>query len=159
VRGRIPQPSTLKILRGNVGNRPILPEPQPQRLDGVPEPPPHLQGFAAEEWRRLAPEMHFLGLLTVLDLTIFEVYCMSYGHWRAAEELLATMRAEEPETSGLVVDGQGGRQVQNPVLAIARQAAADVLQFGREFGMTPSSRSRIHLTEAAAPSKFGGLLA
>jgi P27 family predicted phage terminase small subunit len=91
-------------------------------------------------------------LLTVLDQTIFAVYCISYGRWRAAEELLAG----EP----LTVPGSEGTPIQNPLCRIAREAARDLLRAGAEFGLTPSSRARISAgLSPPGPSKFGDLLA
>ena len=60
--GRPPTPTHLKLLRGNPGKRPIRPEPQPEQPPTPPEPPDFLTGYAFDEWRRVAPELHRLGL-------------------------------------------------------------------------------------------------
>jgi P27 family predicted phage terminase small subunit len=147
-----PTPIKLRLLRGNPGRRPIPREPQPKSAPKCPEPPEYVTGLAAAEWRRIAPELHRLGLLTVLDQTVFAVYCVSYGRWRAAEELLAA----EP----VVVRGCEGSPVQNPLCRIAREAARDLLRAGAEFGLTPSARARISAgLPPPGPSKFGDLLA
>jgi P27 family predicted phage terminase small subunit len=147
-----PTPFGLRVLRGNQSKRPLRPGPQPKSPPKCPEPPDWITGLAAREWERLAPELWTLGLLTILDQTVFAAYCVSYGRWRAAEELLAG----EP----LVSEGYEKNPIQNPLCRIAREAARDVVRYSQEFGMTPSSRVR-----AAAglpprpPSKFGDLLA
>jgi P27 family predicted phage terminase small subunit len=147
-----PTPIKLRLLRGNPGRRPIPREPQPKSAAKCPEPPDYVTGYAAREWKWLAPELWALGLLTVLDQTVFAAYCVSYGRWRAAEELLQG----EP----LVVPGSEGNQVQNPLVRIASQAARDLLRVGSEFGLTPSARARVAagMPPASPSSKFGDLL-
>jgi P27 family predicted phage terminase small subunit len=83
-------------------------------------------GYAAEEWRRIGPELHRLGLLTVADTSVFEGYCITYGRWRELEEQLAGAE--------LTVPGSTGNQVINPLLKAAAQAARDVIRFSNEFG-------------------------
>ncbi|KKL26328.1 hypothetical protein LCGC14_2396420, partial [marine sediment metagenome] len=86
-KGPRPQPTKLKILKGNPGRRALnKSEPQPPTPADVPMPPEWLEGYAKDEWRTLAPVLHGLGLLTVADLSFFGAYCQSYARWRAAEE-------------------------------------------------------------------------
>jgi P27 family predicted phage terminase small subunit len=77
-----------------------------------------------------------MGLLTVLDIHILAAYCIAYSHWREAEEKLAEAREKAPATRGLLIDGRI-----NPLVKIARNAAADMLRLAGEFGMTPSARN------------------
>ena len=49
--GRKPQPTALKVLKGNPGRRPLNEdEPKPEVL--LPRPPAHLSPVARREWRR-----------------------------------------------------------------------------------------------------------
>jgi P27 family predicted phage terminase small subunit len=147
----VPTPLKLKLLRGNPGCRPIKPEPQPQSAPKCPEPPAHLSEYARHEWNRIAPELHRLGLLTILDETCFAAYCSAYGTWRLAEELLSR--------EDFVVPGER-HVVANPLQKIAAQAARDLIRFGSEFALTPSSRARTAAgLPPKPPSKFGDLLA
>jgi P27 family predicted phage terminase small subunit len=147
----VPTPLKLKLLRGNPGCRPIKPEPQPRSAKECPLPPAHLSEYARCEWHRIGPELHRLGLLTVLDETSFAAYCCAYGHWRMAEELLSR--------EDLLVAGER-HGVANPLLKIAAQAARDLIRFGAEFGLTPSARARVTAgMPPGSPSKFGDLLA
>lgn len=50
--------------------------------------------------------------------------------------------------SELVVWTGNGNLIQNPLVGVSRRAAADMLRFAAEFGMTPSARSRIDTEKA-----------
>jgi len=60
------KPKQLKIVQGTYRKdraNPHEPKPQPR----IPSCPWELCDTAKKEWRRLAPELHQLGLLTALD--------------------------------------------------------------------------------------------
>jgi P27 family predicted phage terminase small subunit len=147
-------PYELARLRGHPGKRNKLrPGPQPARTEEVPEPLDFLCEAGKAEWRRVAPELCRLGLLTVLDRPVFAVYCSSYGRWATAERLLAT--------EGLLAKGSTGNTVVHPLTKIATQAARDVCRYAAEFGMTPCARARMRAgwpVGDRGPGKFDGLL-
>jgi P27 family predicted phage terminase small subunit len=144
-------PVKLRLLRGNPNKRPIPREPQPQSAKKFPSPPAFLSEYAVYEWNRIGPELWQLGLLTVLDETSFAAYCQSYGLWRLAEERLSR--------EDLVAPGSERNKVINPLQKIATQAARDLIRFGSEFALTPSSRARVAAgMPPHQPSKFGDLL-
>jgi P27 family predicted phage terminase small subunit len=146
-----PLPSALKRLRGNPGRRRLNEhEPQPRSARKCPEPPPWLTPYALERWREVAPELFALGLLTVADVGALAIHCSHYGRWRQAEEQIARM----PE---LVATTERGR-VADPLVAIAGRAAKDALSSGNEFGLTPSSRTRVRV-DFIDEGKFAGLIA
>jgi P27 family predicted phage terminase small subunit len=153
-------PTHLRLLRGNPGKRPIKPEPEPAVPDKPPEPPAFLSEDAVNEWWRVAPELHALGLFTVIDVMPLAAYCQAYAHWIAAERALALMAAGDPRFNGLMITGSTGSYLANPLVKIARNAAADMLRFAAEFGMTPRARSYLDAAgRLSGPSKFDGLLA
>jgi P27 family predicted phage terminase small subunit len=156
MRGRKPIPSHLQLVRGNPGKRPLKPEPQPAIPESLPEPPDFLSLVAAKEWRRIVPELSRLNLLTVLDINPLAVYCEAYAHWVEAELALAEMADGDPD-GGLVVKGSTGSPIANPLIKVARCAAADVVRYASEFGFTPAARTRIGAVAPLTPSKFHGL--
>jgi P27 family predicted phage terminase small subunit len=147
-----PIPFELARLRGNPGKRKLHPGPQPARTEAPPEPLNFLCETGKAEWRRLAPELHRLGLLTVLDHAVFGAYCSSFGRWMTAERLLAT--------EGLLAKGSTGNTIAHPLFKVATQAARDVCKFACELAMTPSARARARAGWDDPPSggKFHGLL-
>jgi P27 family predicted phage terminase small subunit len=153
-------PTHLRLLRSNPGKRPIKPEPEPAVPEKPPNPPAFLSEDAVNEWWRVAPELHALGLLTILDVQPLAAYCMAYAHWMAAEQALAQMAAEDPRFNGMMITGSTGSLLANPLVKIARNAAARMLRFAGEFGMTPCARSYLDAVgRLSGPSKFDGLLA
>ena len=159
--GPPPTPTHLKLLRGNPGHQKLnKDEPCPARPSEMPEPPAFFDGYACDEWWRVGPELHRLGLLTVLDLGPFEAYCEAYGRWRTAEEVLRKMAAEDPETGALLIRAGTGDPRANPLLSISTKAALNMLRFAGEFGLTPAARTRIRAGIAwrQGDGEFSGLL-
>ncbi len=74
-----PVPLPLRRLRGNPGKRPLGREPELPREPECPPPPDFLEPYAQDEWWRVAPEMHVLGLLTVADVQVLAAYCQAYA--------------------------------------------------------------------------------
>jgi P27 family predicted phage terminase small subunit len=125
MRGPPPTPNVIKILRGNPGKRRIGVEPEPQIDESAPEAPSFLTGYAADEWWRVAPELHRLRLLTVVDVMPLAAYCQAYDTWRTAVETLHAIAARDKATSGMLVKTATGDPAQNPLLGIARRAAGE----------------------------------
>ena len=133
-RGRKPKPTAVKLLEGNPGKRPINKrEPTPQKV--APECPTWLNEEAKLEWDRLADKMMNLGTLTEMDMAAFAGYCQSYARWKEAEEFI--------EKHGTIVKTPSGYWQQVPQVSIAQTNLKIMLKFCSEFGLTPSSRSRM----------------
>jgi P27 family predicted phage terminase small subunit len=132
--GRRPLPTSLKLLRGNPGKRP-LPKGEPRPDPTMPEPPAHLGPIALEEWARMAPELHRIGVLTQADRTTMAAYCVLYERWVTAEKYIKEQL--------IIHDRASGRLVQNPMLRIASRTLDLLLKYQVELGLTPSSRVRL----------------
>jgi P27 family predicted phage terminase small subunit len=147
--GRKPTPTALRLIQGNPGKRPInKAEPKPKLA--IPTCPPHLDAEARKEWRRISKPLYELGLLSVLDGDALAVYCASWSRWVAANEQL--------RDHGLTVPGRNGLPKASPYVAIANQAFRQMMSMAVEFGMTPSSRSRIRVVAPKAADPFEDLL-
>jgi P27 family predicted phage terminase small subunit len=160
--GPPPTPNVIKLMKGNPGKRRLADEPKPKIPETVPEPPDFLHSYACDEWYRVVPELHRLGLLTVLDVMPLASYCAAYCHWRQAAEALSRVTALNPDTSaGLLVKRADGNPTPNPLIGIARKASADMVRYAAEFGMSPAARARISAGVGfePPPNKFDGLIA
>lgn len=158
--GPPPEPTILKLMKGNPGKRRLHPEPQPTIPEKCPEPPPHITGFAADLWWEVAPGLHVMGLLTRIDVPVFSIFCYSYGQWRQACEALARIADRDEATHGLLIRTVDGNARRNPLIKAARDAAEDMLKAAGEFGLTPIARRRLG-TAGYTPrseSKFDGLI-
>ena len=79
--------------------------------------------------------LHRLGLLTEIDGQALATYCQTWARWREAEQKI--------KEYGMVIKGKGGYPVISPYVAVANPAMHQMRAFLMEFGMTPSSRSRV----------------
>ena len=77
-----------------------LREPTPPIPPAPPAPPGFLMPAAKDEWWRVAPQLHVLGLLTAIDVMVLAAYCQACGRWQQAEDALAAMAERDPETGG-----------------------------------------------------------
>ena len=150
--GRKRKPTALKKLEGNPGKRPLSQnEPQPDPT--MPKCPWWLDYHARKEWGRVCPELHRLGLLTIVDRTALAGYCMAYSRWlRAERELLKGF------TYQYIDKDFQTKRTNKPEVAIARDALNQVRAFCTEFGLTPSSRTRISIKEGGSGDPLDKLL-
>ena len=150
--GPPPMPTALKILRGNPGKRRLnRAEPKPL-VPATLEPPDWLAPKAQAQWRRLAPMLDRVGILTESDTETLAAYCEVFVTWREA--------TDELRKTGILVKRKGLPPGIAPAVKIANYAGIQMRQLLVELGMTPSARSRIKVPPAAQEpvSKWGGLL-
>jgi len=152
MKGRKPEPSALKLLRGLPGKRKLsADEPQPAPLVDL-TPPAWLDPEAQAEWLRLAPMLERLGVLTETDTGALTAYCDAWATWKAATQQIRKF--------GMVIKGKADLPIVSPYVKIAHNALLQMRALLTEFGMTPSSRARVHVptkTEQPAVSKWVGL--
>jgi P27 family predicted phage terminase small subunit len=141
--GRKPKPTALRVLQGNAGKRELnAKEPKPKAAP--PPKPGHLTENASAAWDRVAPELHAMGLLTVIDGLALELLVCAYDDWREAHVEVAS------EGATYETESQSGRMVRaHPQVAIRSDAWRRVKSILAEFGLTPSSRSRINVEKPA----------
>ena len=77
------KPTALKLLEGNRGHRPIPDDnPEPEPMKTFPKPPKWFDDIAREEWMERGRELFDTGVLTSIDLPVFEFYCYLYSQTR-----------------------------------------------------------------------------
>lgn len=137
MRGRKPKPTAIKELEGNPGKRPLPNEPTFSPV--FPKTPPKwLSKEAQKLWGELVPMLQSVpGLLQSVDVSAVELLCESYAQWKAAAQVL--------QEHGQTFTTPNGYVQQRPEVAIAQKNAKLVKELCAEFGLTPSSRSRINL--------------
>lgn len=150
-RGPAPTPTALNKLRGNPGKRPLPKgEPMPATADRVPSAPRWLSEEARAEWKRLAPRLHAVGLLTDVDGTALALLCEALAQYLAAKRIV--------DREGMLLTSDKGNAYQHPAAGLMTSARSELLKWMREFGMTPSARTRISVEAAAAEPSLADLL-
>ena len=140
-RGPAPAPTNLRLLRGNPGKRKISKkEPKPE---GIAAMPSWLSKDAKLEWKRLAPQLKKLGLLTQVDQSAMVAYCEGVADLKWATKEIAEQ--------GRVTVAQSGYLMPHPAVAIKNKASETIRKFAQEFGFTPSARTRIEVPEPPKP--------
>jgi P27 family predicted phage terminase small subunit len=137
MRGRKPKPTLLKVLDGNPGKRPLN-DREPQAPEGMPERPEWLDAEAQAEWGRVTAELEAMGLLSVVDRAALAAYCTAWSRWVEAEAMVKKFGT-------IVKSPEKGFPMKSPYLTIADQALETMRKLMVEFGLTPSSRSRIRV--------------
>ena len=140
MQGRKPTPTALKIIRGNPGKRPIsTTEP---KSTGKAQPPEWLGAHGRKHWEEIAPMLENIGVLTALDALALGDLCLAYEKWRLA--------LEREVDEGAYTTAQSGFPVMSPWVIEGERQRGIWRKLQTEFGMTPSSRSRV---SAVAPEE------
>ena len=94
--GRKPKASTIiDRQRGQLG---------PDLVGARLPAPNHLSNVAKAEWKRMARLLRDAGLLTVLDTTALELYCIAYGEHMEAQSTHS--KARRPTSGSLSRSGE-----------------------------------------------------
>lgn len=130
-------PTALVIARGNPGKRP-LPKAEPKPRACAPNPPADLDAFALAEWHRLVALLMKVRVLTENDGSALAQWCKSASRQRAAEkEFIA-----DGSRYAIHNERTGGLSA-NPLTRIIQAEAKLQDRLMQQFGMTPSSRTRV----------------
>ena len=114
------------------------------RTGGEPEMPAGFSPEAEQEWRRVTDLLRERAVLDALDETALIDYVSCWVRLRECEADVAAR--------GVLVEGGGGRgKVKNPACQLARQYRDHLIMWCREFGFTPSSRTRIEMPPPKQP--------
>jgi P27 family predicted phage terminase small subunit len=138
-RGPKKRPAAVERLLGNPGKRKIRPD-LPARA-GVPEMPARLlvEPLAVGKWNEFVPLLLELGTLTVADGEALATLCEVYA---ATQACLLELRATGP-----VMRTDLGGVKPNPAGPLYRSLVALQASLMGEFGLTPTSRTRLGAKE------------
>jgi len=139
-KGPAPFPRAIADVRG----RPVRNKHEPKPAIGLPSCPSWLPPAAKAEWKRLGPQLAEMNLISRLDRSVFAGYCLAWATVREAQENL--------NGSELTQDTTGGRAA-SAWLRVRDKALDQIRQFGAEFGLSPSSRTRISAEQPKSKAK------
>lgn len=96
-----------------------------------------MNAAAKRVWQALIPRLHELGMLASFDDTVLEQHCTNVARRRVLLKQL--------EKEGEIVTTDKGTVVKNPIVAIISKLDDAIRRTACEFGLTPASRTRIHV--------------
>ena len=143
-RGPPRTPTEILRMRGSpLANR-NPDEPTPQR--GRPKCPRWLKTPARREWNHLVKLLDEMGVLTKVDGNALARYCRLWARWRKMEEFI--------DEHGVVYatkdrNGKSAGFRAFPQVRIAEKLSVQLTRLEQEFGLTPASRSRVSVQDAA----------
>ena len=153
-RGPAPKPDVLKtkVNRSKRGSN--LADGIKPPVD-IPECPDWLCKTAQAEWMRIVPHLLSCGLLSHLDMAALALYCQSYGRYVELEQgMTARIKSYEDKgvdyveavrTAFIDVTPNGYSQI-SALASTLRNLKEEVLRHLAQFGMSPSSRTRVTIT-------------
>lgn len=158
--GPPPKPTALRAIEGNPSHKRRAPGDEPAPPSGRPPQPPHLRPEAARVWGDLCQVLEGMGVLTLADGVALEMLCEAYADWRDARDQieihgLTQVRWMVDPEGHMVVGGIAPR----PEVAMADKAWRRFHAMVAEFGLTPSSRTRVRAEKPAEVDPLEALLA
>jgi P27 family predicted phage terminase small subunit len=84
-------------------------------------------------------------MVTALDRAALAAYAQAWGRWVQAETALAAL--PDPFTCTTAA----GNLIQTPLLGACNRAAADMMRYAAECGLTPASRGKVQPLPVETP--------
>ena len=143
-RGRRPIPTKIKIARGTLRKDRVRPD-EPDAPRGMPPMPDRISAdnIALEKWQELSQILFDLGVLAVSDGEALATLCEIHS---AEQSCLLELRATGP-----TIHTDLGGVKPNPAGSLYRSLAALKSTMMSEFGLTPSSRTKVGSSKQEAP--------
>jgi P27 family predicted phage terminase small subunit len=153
-----PKPTALKLLQGNPGKRPLN-EKEPQPAKVLPPCPSHLDRIGKKRYIELGNYLLDLGLFTVIDADAFAAYCQLYSDW---VKLSKEIKKDGSDVQLKHTIDAGGNEFlemkPNPRIIMKRETLKLMKSFLSEFGMTPSSRTRLGVEPKGEKNEMEGMI-
>lgn len=153
-KGRKPKPTKLKVVQGNPGRRPLNKKEADVKSDTL-KCPSWIKGEGRLEWKRMTEELAELGLLGSIDHAHLEMYCSSYGRMVEIEKKLSSLG---DVTQKVLQKTINNNVIMNVLYCSLNKEKLLIHKLATEFGMTPSSRSRIPVEPPPKESEFAKFL-
>lgn len=146
MKGRKAKPTALKLLSGTAQPcRTNKQDMKSEKLQKAPPPPKWFSAIAKKIYKDTTRQLLASKVLTPSDLQMLVAYCQEYANY------LEIMEKFQPDKEGNLKEERivstetkrGTFKQVNPLLKIAQSSLEKAKSIGVEFGLTPSSRSRV----------------
>lgn len=105
-------------------------------LTELPEIPDRLKGRSRSEFKKLGNILISKGVLTDLDLNLFEMYCTQFQ--------IIDDAYQELKDKGVMLEGSRG-MIKSPAFGVLKEAIQMQLSISIKFGFTPVDRARVQV--------------
>jgi P27 family predicted phage terminase small subunit len=163
-RGPLPKPAALKLLEGNPGKRALnLSDGVNPRVE-IPSFPKHLGVEARKEWKRIAPILEELGLVSGLDRAALALYCQTAGRLCEIETAFngkvallvdSGMSYSDAVYSASFVTTPNGFEQQSVIYQLIKSHREQLNRYLMHFGLSPAARGRVQASNYAQPTLPG----
>ena len=154
-RGPRPEPTIIKMAKGNPGKRPLnKSEPKPPSDDITP--PDWVTGVARSKWDEVVPKLIGMGVMTNADVDTIARYCTMH------EQFVKYLEQVRRGLDVLVIRDEKGKvkyMQSTPAATMMTKLAASMLRIEQEFGLTPSARSGLSGSQPQQESVLAKFLA
>lgn len=140
LRGPAPAPTEIRKANGNPSKRP-LPANEPKYANELPTPPPGMSAAARRVWDRLVKKMAGVGVLCSVDDLALAQLCENEIVVRTLRRDLEALKKAGKKSEGS--DENANAMERRRVLSSIREFSALLTVQYREFGISPSSRTRV----------------
>lgn len=144
LRGPAPQPTKIKQIRGNPGHlakAALDPEAEVQPIAGKPKPRRSASKEARAEFNALCRTLGDMGILSKSDGVCISMMAENLALYDRILGEMASFRGKG--ISDIYGLDNGGRLVARPFIKMLCELEGRIHNMAREFGLTPSARSRI----------------
>jgi len=143
--GKRPTPTRLKIIKGT--DQPCrIRKDEPKPADDNIQMPDDMSAGAIKQWDKVSKQLKEARIITNIDVDALSMYCEAYATWIDANKAI--------QKHGVVVKNKSGFPVQSPYFLVANKAFDQMRAMLTEFGMTPSSRTRVSSLKSKDEDEF-----
>jgi P27 family predicted phage terminase small subunit len=116
----------------------------------LPMAPADMSPQASAHWAVIGRELSDAGLISGIDRTAFRMLCESMAIYLEA--------MDEIREKGMIAYTDKGFPIQHPAIGIRNTAWTQIVAACKQFGMTPSSRTGLHLETKQEDDDINGIL-
>jgi P27 family predicted phage terminase small subunit len=142
-RGPQKEPLALKLAKGTARRSDRESAVAPSELPEKPSWLATVGDVAADTWDETIESLSKIpGMLAKADGPALAAYCVAWQRFRQAQD--------EINRDGITCYSEKGAQYQHPAVGIQHKSIEIITRIGAKFGMTPSDRSSMRVTQPKA---------
>lgn len=149
---RGPKPTPTEVLKVRGSWRANLNRNEPQPCKDVPRCPNWLNQQARKVWKQIVPQLNAMGVLTKIDCNTVARYCDCFARWKQMAKWMDEHGEVYPEKDN---EGKTVGVRSWPQTNLYHKLGQMLGRLEAEFGLTPSSRTRVTVPESDGEEEKG----